>query len=87
MTIELYPEDEEIIKARMSRGQVSSPRDLVHLALMALPPELPQLESPPTKYQRPPGKKSLAQLFAESPFRGLELDFERSTDTLRPIDL
>lgn len=26
---------------------------------------------------RSPGTKSLAQLFAESPFRGLDLDFER----------
>jgi hypothetical protein len=40
-----------------------------------------------TKYQRPAGKKSLAQLFAESPFKGLELDFERSHDTLRSIEL
>jgi len=39
------------------------------------------------KYQRPPGKKSLAQIFAESSFRGLDLDFERSPQTLRPIDL
>jgi hypothetical protein len=29
------------------------------------------------KYQRPEGRKSLAQLFAESPFAGLDLDFER----------
>ncbi len=39
------------------------------------------------QYQRPAGKKSLAQIFAESPFRGLDLDFTRSHDTLRPTDL
>jgi hypothetical protein len=39
------------------------------------------------KYQRPRGKKSLAQIFAESPFRGLSLDLERSNQTLRPFDL
>jgi hypothetical protein len=39
------------------------------------------------KYQRPPGKKSLAQIFAESPFRGLDLNFERSHHMLRPVDL
>jgi hypothetical protein len=32
------------------------------------------------KCQRPPGRKSLAQLFAESPFRGLDLDFQRDGD-------
>jgi hypothetical protein len=29
------------------------------------------------KHQRPPSAKGLAQLFAESPFKGLEMDFER----------
>lgn len=33
---------------------------------------------------RPPGRKSLAQLFAESPFKGLDLNFERDPDTGRP---
>jgi len=28
-------------------------------------------------HQRPAGRKSLAQLFADSPFKGLDLDFER----------
>jgi hypothetical protein len=47
----------------------------------------PTTPEAPVKHRRPPGKKSLAQLFAESPFRGLDLDFERSHDTLRPVDL
>lgn len=33
------------------------------------------------------GRKSLAQLFAESPFKGLDLKFEREQDTGRPIKL
>ncbi len=33
-----------------------------------------------TKRQRPPGRRSLAQLFAESPFRGLNLYFQRESD-------
>lgn len=39
------------------------------------------------KRQRPPGRKSLAQLFAESPFRGLDLDFQRDRDSGRDINL
>jgi hypothetical protein len=39
------------------------------------------------KRERPPGRKSLAQLFAESPFRGLDLDFERDLDLGRDIEL
>ncbi len=36
---------------------------------------------------RPTGRKSLAQLFAESPFKGLDLIFERDPDTGRPVTL
>jgi hypothetical protein len=37
--------------------------------------------------KRPPGRKSLAQLFAESPFKGLDLRFDRDPDTGRPVKL
>lgn len=33
------------------------------------------------------GRKSLAQLFAESPLKGLDLKFERDPDTGRPVKL
>jgi hypothetical protein len=46
-----------------------------------------QDETDRPKRQRPPGRKSLAQLFAESPFRGLDLDFERDRDLGRDIEL
>ena len=37
--------------------------------------------------QRPSGRKSLAQLFADSPFKGLNLDFERDPDLGRDLAL
>lgn len=37
--------------------------------------------------QRPASRKSLAQLFAESPLKGLDLTFERDSDPGRPIKL
>jgi len=36
---------------------------------------------------RPSSRKSLAQLFAESPLKGLDLKFERDPDPGRPIKL
>jgi len=39
------------------------------------------------KYRRPADRKSLPQLFAESPFAGLDMDFERDRDTGRNVDL
>jgi hypothetical protein len=41
----------------------------------------------PTGSLRAEGRKSLAQLFAESPFQGLSTDFERFPDVLPPVDL
>jgi len=38
-------------------------------------------------HKRPRGRKSLAQLFAESPLKGLDLKFERDADTGRPVTL
>jgi antitoxin Phd len=37
--------------------------------------------------RKPVRRKSLAQLFAESPFRGLDLDFERDQDFGRDVEL
>ena len=38
-------------------------------------------------HKRPAGRKSLAQLFADSPFKGLDVDFERDPDPGRDIVL
>jgi hypothetical protein len=46
-----------------------------------------QAEAPPVTRLRGEGKKSLAQLFAESPFKGLSMEFERFSDVLPPVDL
>jgi hypothetical protein len=37
--------------------------------------------------KRSTGRKSLAQLFAESPLKGLDLKFERDPDMGRPVKL
>ncbi len=37
--------------------------------------------------KRSAGRKSLAQLFAESPFKGLDLNFERDPDIGRSVKL
>ena len=47
----------------------------------------PQDQTARPKRQRPPGRKSLAQLFAESPFKGLDLHFERDPDLGRDLEL
>lgn len=43
------------------------------------------LQSVAAPKRRPRGRKSLAQIFAESPFKGLDLKFERDPDMGRPV--
>jgi hypothetical protein len=81
ITAEISPEVEaELARKAASRG-VDVPSYVVILIEQAAKPEIrPQ-------YQRPEGRKSLVDLFAESPLHGLDLDFSRNRSTGRPIDL
>ena len=46
-----------------------------------------RLQSVPQESKRPAGRKSLPQLFAESPLKGLDLNVERDPDTGRSLEL
>jgi hypothetical protein len=85
MTIEINrPELEALIQRRLDSGQFQSVEDVLWQALASAPnDEIPS----PAKRSRPEGRKSLAELFAESPFKGLAMDFERFPDILPPVDL
>jgi Arc/MetJ-type ribon-helix-helix transcriptional regulator len=89
MTIELKPEQERIIREEIQSGHFRSPNEVLDYAFAALREKQHGEESAakPTKLPRPEGKKNLAQLFAESPFKGLEMDFERDPDHGRDIRL
>jgi Arc/MetJ-type ribon-helix-helix transcriptional regulator len=89
MTIELKPEQERIIREEIQSGHFRSPDEVLDYAFAALREK--HQTAPPAangpKRPRPEGKKNLAQLFAESPFKGMELDFERDPDYGRDIEL
>ncbi len=57
-------------------------RDAVQCYLDSHPS--PRADETTRSQARPAGRKSLAQLFAESPFKGLDLKLERDSDTGRP---
>jgi len=77
ITVDISPEVEaELARKAAARG-IDVPAYVATLIEQAARPE----ESGGLKYQRPAGRKSLAQLFAESPFAGLDIDFERDGDT------
>ncbi len=85
MTIEIHrPELEALIQERMASGVFQSVEDAL---IQALRSSLPGAEGPVPNRRRPEGRKSLAQLFADSPFKGLDIDFERDPDYGRDVEL
>ena len=83
MVIEINnPEVEAIIRSRMSAGK--NAEEVIMQALKSSSAaEAPAVVTP----RRPAGRKSLAQLFADSPFSGLDIDFERDHDYGRDVTL
>ena len=79
MTIELKPEQERILQEALRQGRFRSMEEALERAIQSIVPA-----QAPTRDKRQPGQKSLAQLFAESPFKGLAIDFERFPDTFPP---
>jgi Arc/MetJ-type ribon-helix-helix transcriptional regulator len=84
MMIEIHnPEAEAIIRERISAGGFKDAEEVIIQALRSSP----AAETPAAAPDRPAGRKSLAQLFADSPFKGLDIDFERETDCGRDVTL
>jgi hypothetical protein len=83
ITVNVSPEVEiELARKAAARG-VDVPAYVATLIEQAVRPD----KTGRPQYQRPAGRKSLAQLFAESPFAGLDIDFERDPDTGRDVGL
>ena len=89
MTVQLKPETERLVQEEIRSGHFHSVDELIVQGVNAWREKhrVSEVGEKPGKHRRPEGKKSLAQLFAESPFRGLSMNFERFSDTLPPADL
>ena len=81
MTITLNDEQARLLSEVVKAGAARSPEDAVDQAVRALHSS--------TTSKRPVHQQvdNLADLFAKSPFRGLDMDFERDKDTGRDIAL
>jgi Arc/MetJ-type ribon-helix-helix transcriptional regulator len=87
MNIEIHnPELEQRVREQIQRGQFHDLDDLLEKALDALE-EKEIASAPPSHRERPAGRKSLVELFAESPLKGLDLDFSRNKSGAGPVDL
>lgn len=81
MTITLNEEQARLLSEVVEAGAARSPEEAVDQAVRALHSS--------TTRRRPVHQQvdNLADLFARSPFRGLNMDFERDQDTGRDIAL
>ena len=85
--IELSPETEARLAAQAAARSMDVPTYAATLLEEATLPAVSESGSDKISRQRPSGRKSLAQLFADSPFKGLNMDFERDPDPGRDIAL
>jgi Arc/MetJ-type ribon-helix-helix transcriptional regulator len=88
VTVQLQPETERLVREELRRGHFHSVDELIIEGVQAWREKHGSSQSGDRPVQQGPlRKKSLAQLFAESPFKGLAMNFERFSDTLPPADL
>lgn len=83
--VELSPETEAWLAAQAASHRMEIPAYAASLLERAKHPDAgrPQDGTAESRRERPPDRKSLAQLFADSPFSGLNLDFEKDRDVGR----
>lgn len=81
MIIELRPEEQRIINEAVRSGEYTKPEDVISEALSAW-----QKQRTSQRSSKPaPHAKNLVELFANSPFKGLNMDFECDRDMGRDI--
>ena len=81
MTIHLNSEQERVIGQSIQAGLIGTADEAVEIGMKALRQRLEAYRR--TSVSSP---KNLAALFANSPFAGLNMDFERDKDTGRELE-
>ena len=86
--MQIKPETERLVQEEINQGHFHSVDELIVEGVYAWREkhQVEQAGETPATLSRPEKKKSLAQLFAESPFKGLSMNFERFPDILPPVD-
>ena len=81
MTIQIKPEQERTIDRAIKAGLIKTADQAVEIGVQSIRRQL--------KAQKATGPqaKNLAELFADSPFAGLNMNFQRNPDTGRTINL
>ena len=96
MHIDVAPETERLVREQISSGHFRSVDELITAGVQAVleknmpsPGETAPQTGQATPSGSPPASqaKNLVELFEKSPFKGLNIEFERDRDFGREIDL
>ncbi len=82
MTIQIKPEQERAIGQAIEAGLIDTPEQAIELGMQTIRRRLQGRSGKPSV---PAG--NLVALFADSPFAGLDMDFERDEDPGRTLEL
>jgi hypothetical protein len=81
MTIQIKPEQERVIGQAIEAGLIENADQAVELGMQTI---RERLKERPKKFAAP--ADDLPALFANSPFAGLDMDFERDQDAGRTLE-
>jgi hypothetical protein len=82
MTIQLNPEQEQVVRQAIHAGLIERADDVVGVGVETIKQRLEARRNPSA-----PPARNLVELFANSPFAGLNMDFERDKDLGREVEL
>ena len=87
MTIDLKPEQEQVVGRAIRAGLIHTADEVVEVGVetIRLRLEAHNHDAPGTKPAL--AAEDLVELFANSPFAGLDMDFERDPDPGREVEL
>ncbi len=82
MTLDLKPEQRQVVSRAIRAGPIETADDVVAVGVETIRQRLEARAK-----LSAPAAKNLVELFADSPFAGLDMDFERDKDTGRDVEL
>jgi hypothetical protein len=87
VTIDLKPEQQQVVGQAIQAGLIQTADDVVEVGVETIRQRLEAREKETDGASTPPPAKNLVELFAGSPFAGLDMDFERDKDCGREVRL
>jgi hypothetical protein len=87
MTIDLKPEQQQVVGRAIEAGLIQTADDVVEVGVETIRQRLEARGQEARGASSPPAARNLVELFGDSPLAGLDMDFERDKDCGREVQL